>query len=173
MLGTPAAGNVLITEIGFAPLVAAPADHPLLEVLLHPAAEEAFQWMVSIGDQCNPWRDLGSRAEVVRLLRLIAADGDWLVIQSKDLDRGPSGRYAQVMNTGHGYFVEIAYRDDGAVHNWRIGRGADADDAGNKPHGAVTRIHQLKFAEITEVLDSCLRGHGLPLGYGGALHVYR
>ncbi|MBG6225929.1 hypothetical protein IWX63_002512 [Arthrobacter sp. CAN_A2] len=162
-----------MTANGFAPLVAAPVDETLLDLLLHPAAEEAFEWMVSVDDHCSTWHDLDSRAEVVRLVRLIATAGDWLILQSKNLDHGPSGRYAQVMNTGSGYHLEVAYRDDAAVHNWRIGVGADAVDAGNKPHAIVAPIQQLKFAAVTEVLDSWLRGHGIPLGYGGALHVYR
>ncbi|MHA7283675.1 hypothetical protein [Arthrobacter sp. TMS2-4] len=172
MSGSLVAGNAIITEIGCALSVTAPVEQTLLDLLLHPAVEEAFQWMVSVDGNCSNWRDLESRAEVVRLVRLIATSGDWLVIQSKNLDLGPSGRYAQVMNTGSGYLVEIAYCDGGAVHNWRIGLGAEADDAGNKPHSAVAPIQQLRFAAVTEVLDSWLRGYGMPLGYGGALHVY-
>ncbi|MHA7239611.1 hypothetical protein [Arthrobacter sp. TMS1-12-1] len=167
MIGT-SVGELTATEIDCAPV-----DDAFLDLLLHPAAEEAFQWMASVDGCCSDWRDLGSRARVVRLIRLIAASGDWLIIQSKNLDRGPSGRYAQVMNTGSGYLVEVAYCDDAGTHNWRIGLGAEADDAGNKPHAAVAPIQQLGFAAVTEVLDSWLRGHGIPLGYGGALHVYR
>ncbi|WP_146067487.1 hypothetical protein [Arthrobacter sp. SX1312] len=125
-----------------------------------------------MNDHCSNWRDLESRAQVVHLVRLIATSGDWLIIQSRNLDHSPSGRYAQVMNTGSGYLVEVAYSDGAATYNWRIGLGAEADAAGNKPHATVAPIQRLKFAAVTEVLDSWLRGHGMPLGYGGALHVY-
>ncbi|MHA7209638.1 hypothetical protein [Arthrobacter sp. MDT1-65] len=164
---------MIITETGLAPFDAVPVEEALLDLLLHPEAEEAFEWMVSVDGVCTDWRDLESRDQVVRLVRLLTNSGDWLVIQSKSLDHGPSGRYAQVMNTGSVYLVEVAYRETGAVYNWRIGLGAEADDAGNRPYSAITPIQQLMFAAVTEVLDSWLRGHGIPLGYGGALHVYK
>jgi hypothetical protein len=99
-------------------------------------------------------------------------DGDWLIIQTKNLDQLPTGRYAQVMNLGRGYHVEVAHQDGSVLHNWRIGLGASADDAGNSPTTAATPSQQLSFAAVTEVLDSWLRGNGVPLGYGAALHVY-
>lgn len=76
------------------------------------------------------------------------------------------------MNVGRGYHVEVAHENGSVVHNWRIGLGIQADDDGNAPYGGAAPSQRLTFAAVTEVLDSWLRGHGIPLGYGAALHVY-
>ncbi len=173
MLGTLIAGAPISTGNEPAPVGFAPSGEELLDLLPYPAGEEAFEWMVSVNDVCTDWRDLGSRDEVVRLVRLLAGSGDWLIIHTKNSDSSRSERYAQVMNTGRAYHVELAYSDAGAMYNWRVGLGTEADDAGNLPNAAAKPVQQLMFAGVTEVLDSWLRGHGIPLGYGGALHIYR
>lgn len=151
---------------------AVPVEGTALDLLLRPSPEDAFEWSVSLSGRCTDWRDLESRDQVVGIVQLISTDGDWLIIQSKNLDYLPAGRYAQVMNVGRGYHVEVAHQDGSVVHNWRIGLGMEADDDGNVPYGGPAPSQRLTFAAVTEVLDSWLRGHGIPLGYGAALHVY-
>lgn len=162
----------MITEDVSPRLSAMPVEGTALDLLLRPSPEEAFEWSVSLNGHCTDWRDLESRDQMVGLVQLISTDGDWLIIQSKNLDYLHVGRYAQVMNVGRGYHVEVAHENGSVVHNWRIGLGIQADDDGNAPYGGPAPSQRLTFAAVTEVLDSWLRGHGIPLGYGAALHVY-
>lgn len=170
MLNIPTAPQTIENTPPF--LGEVPVERTALDLLLRPSPEDAFEWSASLNGRCTDWRDLESRNQVVGLVQLIFRDGDWLIIQSKNLDYLPAGRYAQVMNLGRGYQVEVAHQDGAVVHNWRIGLGMDADDDGNAPYEGPTPSQRLPFAGVTEVLDSWLRGHGVPRGYGAALHVY-
>ncbi len=72
-----------------------PVEGTALDLLLRPSPEDAFEWSVSLNGRCTDWRDLESRDQVVGLVQLISTDGDWLIIQSKNLDYLPLGRYAR------------------------------------------------------------------------------
>jgi hypothetical protein len=54
-----------------------------------------------------------------------------------------------------------------------VGLGTAADEAGNRPFRGVSPSQNLTLAGTSEVMVSWLNGHGLPLGYGAALHVYQ
>lgn len=169
---TLVAGDIITAEPWLAPTDVRPVEETHADRLLRSASEEEFEWMARVTGCHTDWNDLKSRDRFVEVVELINRDGDWFVIQSKNLDHRVSGRYVQVMNTGSAYHVEVASKEDAIIRNWRVGLGAEADDAGNEPYFAAASTQRLPFAAITEVLNSWLRGHGIPLGYGAALHVY-
>ncbi len=148
------------------------ATNTELELMLLIQPEESLEWQGEVNGRCTGWHDVESSSHLVSLVQMISHEGDWLTVQSKRLDAGPVGRYGQAMNTGKGYHVEVAQVSRGATHNWRIGIGSSADDAGNEPCEGVSSSQHLSLAAAAEVLVSWLNGHGLPLGYGAALHVY-
>lgn len=143
-----------------------------LELMLELQPDEALEWKAQMNRQSTDWRDVESATHMIALLQGIARDGDWLVVQTKELDGQPIGRYAQAMNTGRGYQVEVAQICRGTTRNWRVGLGAASDEAGNRPLRGVSASQKLSLAEASQVMVSWLNGHGLPLGYGAALHVY-
>lgn len=143
-----------------------------LELMLLLQPEESLEWQGEVNGRYTGWHDVDSSSHLVSLLQTIPHEGDWLTVQTKRLDVGPVGRYGQAMNTGQGYQVEVAQVSRGTTHNWRIGIGSSADDAGNEPYSGVSTSQHLSLAAVSEVLVSWLNGHGLPLGYGASLHVY-
>lgn len=143
-----------------------------LELMLELQPEEALEWKAQVNRQCTDWQDVESATHLVALIRGISRDGDWLVVQTKGPKGQPIGRYAQAMNTGSGYQVEVAQICRGTTRNWRVGLGSASDEAGNAPFGGVAAAQNLTLAGTSEVMVSWLNGHGLPLGYGAALHVY-
>lgn len=143
-----------------------------LELMLELQPEEALEWKAQLNRQYVDWQDVESATHLVALIQGISRDGDWLVVQTKGLNGQPIGRYAQAMNTGTGYQLEVAQICRGTTRNWRVGLGPASDEAGNAPFGAVAASQNLTLAGTSEVMVSWLNGHGLPLGYGAALHVY-
>jgi hypothetical protein len=142
-----------------------------LELMLDLQPEEALEWKAQVNGQYTDWQDVESAAHLVALIQGTRWDGDWLVVQSKGSNSQPIGRYAQAMYTGSGFQVEVAQICRGVARNWRIGLGAAADEAGNRPFRGVSASQNLTLAGTSEVMVSWLNGHGLPLGYGAALHV--
>jgi hypothetical protein len=143
-----------------------------LELILDLQPEEALEWKAQVNQQYTDWQDVESASHLVALVQGISRDGDWLVVQTKGSNSQPIGRYAQAMNTGSGFQVEVAQICRGVTRNWRVGLGSAADEAGNRPFGGVARSQVLPLAGTLEVMVSWLNGHGLPLGYGASLHVY-
>jgi hypothetical protein len=143
-----------------------------LELMLELQPEEALEWKAQMKQRHTRWHDVESASQLVALVQRVSHEGDWLVVQSKGLDEQHFGRYAQAMYTGDGYQVEVAVVSSGVTNNWRIGLGLSADEAGNEPHVGVAPSQNLCLAGASEVMVSWLNGHGLPLGYGAALHVY-
>lgn len=143
-----------------------------LELLLQPQPNEEMEWQAQVEGRYTGWHLVESTDHVVELAKSIFHDGDWLTIQTRHLDERRQGRYAQAMNTGTGYQLEVAQVEGSATYNWRIGLGSEADSAGNAPYGGVQQAQNMSLAAVTEVLVSWLRGHGRPHGYGAALHVY-
>jgi hypothetical protein len=143
-----------------------------LELTLELQPEESLEWKAQMNQRNTGWHDVESSSHLVALIRGASHDGDWLVVQTKGSDEQRLGRYAQAMNTGTGYQVEVAVVSSGITNNWRIGLGLQADAAGNEPHEGVAPSQNLGLAGASEVMVSWLNGHGLPLGYGAALHVY-
>ena len=144
-----------------------------LELMLELQPEEALEWKAQVNQQYTDWEDVESATHLVALIQGTCRDGDWLVVQTKGSNSQPIGRYAQAMNTGSGFQVEVAQICRGVARNWRVGLGAAADEAGNRPFGGVSASQNLSLAGASEVMVSWLNGHGLPLGYGAALHVYQ
>ncbi|PVE19195.1 hypothetical protein [Arthrobacter sp. Bz4] len=144
-----------------------------LELMLLVQPEESLEWQAQVEGAYTGWHDVESSDHLVGVVKMIAGDGDWLTVQTKGLDQLRVGRYAQTMNTGTGYQLEVARADGGTTYNWRIGLGAAAADAGNEPYAAAVSSQDLGLAAVIEVLVSWLRGQGLPLGYGAALRIYR
>jgi hypothetical protein len=142
------------------------------ETLLELQPEEALEWKAQVDKWDTGWHDVESSAHLVTLIQGVSHDGDWLVVQTRHIDVTHFGRYAQAMSTGSGYQVEVAVVGRGVTNNWRIGLGPLADEAGNEPHAGVAPSQNLSLAGASEVMLSWLNGHGLPLGYGAALHVY-
>lgn len=151
----------------------AAATNTELELILLVQPEDSLEWQEEVNGRYTGWHDVESSSHLISLIQRIAQEGDWLTVQTKHLDAQPVGRYAQAMNTGEGYQVEVAQVSRGTTHNWRIGTGSSADDAGNEPSGGVSKSQRLSLAAASEVLVSWLNGHGLPLGYGAALHTYQ
>jgi hypothetical protein len=147
-------------------------QEPALELLLQVQPDEALEWHALFGNDYSGWHDLESAGQIIQLIKSLTGDGDWLTIQTKGLDALPAGRYAQAMNLGCGYQVEVAQTYGAITYSWRIGLGPTADSAKNRPNTKAEEIQILQLAEVIEVLSSWLRGHGLPLGYGAALHIY-
>ncbi|WP_422391363.1 hypothetical protein [Arthrobacter sp. N1] len=140
-----------------------------LELMLGFQWEESLEWRAQLGRRHTGWHELTSVSQLVGLVQMIGGEGDWFTAQT----RGEAPRrYAQAMNTGSGYLVEVAQVDGGITRNWRIGLGVAADNAGNLPFSAPTQAQNLIFAAVVEVLISWFRGSGLPLGYGAALRIY-
>jgi hypothetical protein len=144
-----------------------------LELMLDLQPEEALEWKAQVNQQYTDWQDVESATHLVALVKGTCRDGDWLVVQTKGSNSQPIGRYAQAMNTGSGFQVEVAQICRGVARNWRIGLGTAADEAGNRPFRGVSASQNLTIAGTSEVMVSWLNGHGLPLGYGAALHVYQ
>lgn len=105
-----------------------------LELPLELQPEESLEWKAQVNKRHTGWHDVESSSHLVALIQGASHGGDWLVVQTKGLDEQHFGRYAQAMNTGCGYHVEVAVVSSGVTNNWRIGLGPLADDAGNKPH---------------------------------------
>lgn len=143
-----------------------------LELLLQAQPNEAMEWQAQVEGHYTGWHALDSTDHVVELAKSIFHDGDWLTIQTRHLDGHSQGRYAQAMNTGTGYQLEVAQVQGTVSYNWRVGLGTGSERAGNAPYSGVRGAQILPLAAVTEVLVSWLRGHGLPHGYGAALHVY-
>ncbi|WP_024476651.1 hypothetical protein [Arthrobacter sp. CAL618] len=144
-----------------------------LELMLRVQPEESLEWQAQVDGAYTGWHDVESSDHLVGVVKMIDDDGDWLTVQTKGLEQLGMGRYAQAMNTGTGYQLEVARADGGTTYNWRIGLGAAADDAGNEPYAGATRLQELSLAAVIEVLVSWLLGQGLPQGYGAALRIYR
>ncbi|MBT2548094.1 hypothetical protein [Arthrobacter sp. ISL-65] len=144
-----------------------------LELMLELQPEEALEWKAQVKQRHTGWHDVESASQLVALIQGVCHDGDWLIVQTKGIDEQHLGRYAQAMRTGKGYHVEVAVISSGVTSNWRIGLGPLADEAGNEPHTGVAPSQNLSLAGASEVMVSWLNGHGLPLGYGAALHVYQ
>jgi hypothetical protein len=143
-----------------------------LELRLELEYHELLEWKAQVGKWDTGWHDVESSSALVGLIQAVSHDGDWLVVQTRHVDVTHFGRYAQAMSTGSGYHVEVAMVSGEVTNNWRIGRGLQADEAGNKPCAGVAPSQNLSLAEASEVMVSWLNGHGLPLGYGASLHVY-
>lgn len=143
-----------------------------LELMLGVQPEESMEWQAQRKRKYTGWHDLESTDQLIAIARSITRKDDWFTVQTKDLHGQSRGRYAQAANTGKGYLVEVAQTSGETTHNWRIGLGSAADDAGNKPKKGPKRNQILSQAEALEVLVSWLLGHGLPLGYGAALKIY-
>ena len=144
---------------------------PELTIAVEPS--QALEWQAQIQRRYRGWYDLATEDEVVGIARLMAEDGDWMTIQTKRVDERGEGRYAQVMNLGGCYQVEVAQVQGHITHNWRVGLGAVSDDSPNVPYVGADASQELSFAAMIEVLLSWLRGSGVPLGYGAALHMYQ
>ncbi|MGY2743494.1 hypothetical protein [Arthrobacter sp. UYCu723] len=145
---------------------------PQLELMLGVQPEESLEWQAQRNRHYTGWHDVESTEQLVAIVQSITHENDWFTVQTKDLHGQPLGRYAHAANTGHGYLVEVAQINGQTTHNWRIGRGAAADDAGNKPHKSLKASQILSLAAM-EGLVSWRHGQGLPLGYGAALRIYR
>ncbi|PNH86094.1 hypothetical protein CXZ05_03045 [Arthrobacter sp. AFG20] len=143
-----------------------------LKLRLELEYHELLEWKAQVGKWDTGWHDVESSSHLVGLIQGVSHDGDWLVVQTRHVDVTHYGRYAQAMSTGSGYHVEVAIVSGGVTNNWRIGLGPLADEAGNEPHTGVAPSQNLSLAGACEVMVSWLNGHGLPLGYGAALHVY-
>ncbi|MFP3459811.1 hypothetical protein R5O87_03040 [Arthrobacter globiformis] len=143
-----------------------------LELMLELQPEECLEWKAEVNGRYTGWHNVESASHLVALIHGVSNAGDWLVVQTRALDYQHFGRYAQVMSTGSGYHVEVAVVSSGVTNNWRVGLGLQADDAGNEPRAGVAPSQNLSLAEASDVMVSWLNGHGLPLGYGAALHVH-
>lgn len=144
-----------------------------LELMLGVQSEESLEWQAQLDGSYVGWHDVESTSQLIAVAQSITGENDWFTVQTKDLPAKPSGRYAQAANTGSGYMLEVAQVDGKTTHNWRIGLGPEADDAGNRPHSAPKDSQVISLAAVMEVLVSWLHGEGLPLGYGAALRIYK
>ena len=144
-----------------------------LELMICAQPEEPLEWRAKLAGRYTDWCDVGSADQLVAIVQKITHEDDWFTVQTKKLEQLPTGRYAQAANTGKGYLLEVAQVDGDITHNWRIGLGSAADDAGNTPHKGPKDTQVLSLAAVMEVLVSWLHGRGLPLGYGAALRIYR
>lgn len=143
-----------------------------LELMLQIQPEESLEWQAERNGQYTGWHILESAEQLVGLAQSISLRDDWFCVQTRTSGASCPGRYAQVMNTGSGFLMEVAQMQSSATYNWRIGVGPASDDHGNEPRRGVRDSQMISLAGVIEVLMSWLHGRGLPLGYGAALRVY-
>lgn len=136
--------------------------------LPEPASQLWWEHMCQFSGQ--GWHRLESVGQIADLVNTLGEEVDGLSLEDDD----PVTRYAQMYYLGEGRFqLEIAkVLPEGGAYNWRIGVGAHTDDAGNEPNTSAENEQLLNRAQLIEVLTSWAQGHGLPLGYGAALHSY-
>lgn len=140
-----------------------------VEVMTRTAGATPLWWETTIGGVASGWSELQGNAQLAGLVKSLVAAGDSLLLE----DDSPTTRYAQVMLIDQGVLhVEIASLQPEGTYNWRIGMGREADDAVNTPDTGTAAVQELTIAATIEVLSSWAVGHGLPGGYGAALHIY-
>lgn len=139
-----------------------------VEVMEQPQAATQLWWQTKVDRTVSDWSLLESVEQVTGIVSRLQENCDSLTFE----DDEPVTRYAQVMYIDEdAYLVEIASFQRDGTYNWRVGQGQRADAATNAP-GQLDAAHELTFAETVDVLSSWAVGHGLPLGYGAALHIY-
>ncbi len=132
-----------------------------------PASELWWQHLRQFSGQ--GWHRLESVGQIADLVHALGEEVDGLTLEDDD----PVTRYAQMCYLGEGRFqLEIAKVVPEGAYNWRIGAGSHAEEAGNAPDTCAAEEQLLNRAQLIEVLTSWAQGHGLPLGYGSALHCY-
>ncbi|OFR88742.1 hypothetical protein HMPREF2863_10540 [Micrococcus sp. HMSC067E09] len=148
--------------------VVPPREGVELMELPEPASQLWWQHMREFFGQ--GWYRLESVGQIADLVNALGEEIDGLTLEDDD----PVTRYAQMCYLGEGRFqLEIAkVEPEGGAFNWRIGVGAHAEHAGNQPNTSAEDEQLLNRAQLIEVLTSWAQGHGLPLGYGAALHCY-
>lgn len=144
-----------------------------LELMLMIQPEESLEWQAQRNKEYTGWHILESSEQLVGLAQSITLHNDWFCVQTKTSGEHRPGRYAQVMNMGSGFLVEVAQVNGSTTHNWRIGMGAVSDNHGNEPYRGVRESQIITLVGVIEVLMSWLHGQGVPLGYGAALQVYQ
>jgi hypothetical protein len=140
-----------------------------LELMLLIQPEESLEWQAQRNKGYTGWHVLESPEQLVGLAQSISLHNDWFSVQTKTLGEHRSGRYAQTMNPGSGYLLEVAQINCSTAHNWRIGLGAASDNDGNEPYEGVTDSQMINLAGGARVLAAWA---GVRLGYGAALRVY-
>jgi hypothetical protein len=139
-----------------------------VEVMEQPQAATQLWWQTSVDRKVSAWSLLESVDQVNGIVSRLQDTCDSLTLE----DDEPVTRYAQVMYIDEdAYLVEIASFQSDGTYNWRVGNGRPADEATNVPHD-LDAAHELTLAQTVDVLSSWAAGHGLPLGYGAALHIY-
>lgn len=140
-----------------------------VEVMTRAVGATQLWWETVIDDVVSGWSELQGVGQLAGLVKSLVAAGDNLVLE----DDSPTTRYAQVMLIDEGVLhVELASLQPEGTYNWRIGMGWEADDAVNTPDTGTAAVQELTIAATVEVLSSWAAGHGLPGGYGAALHLY-
>lgn len=165
--GTEGAVTQGLTEIDTSAWGDLPREQ--VEVMTRTTGATQLWWETVIDGVASGWSELQGNGQLVGLVKSLAAAGDKLVIE----DDSPVTRYAQIMLIDEGILhVELASLQPEGTYNWRIGMGRDADDAVNTPDTGTAAVQELTIAATIEVLSSWAAGHGLPGGYGAALHIY-
>lgn len=126
-------------------------------------------WETKIAGMVSGWTELEGTSQLAGLVKSLTTARDTLVLE----DDSPTTRYAQIMLIDDGILhMELASLQPEGTYNWRIGMGRAADDAVNTPDTGTAEVQELTIAATIEVLASWAVGHGLPGGYGAALHIY-
>lgn len=140
-----------------------------VELMETPQPASQLWWEYSKDFAGQGWHPLESVGQIADLVHGLGEETDGLAFEDDD----PVTRYAQMYYLGDDRFqLEIAKVVPEGAYNWRVGAGIHADDAGNAPNTSATEEQLLNRAQLIEVLTSWAQGHGLPLGYGSALHCY-
>lgn len=140
-----------------------------VEVMTRAAGATPLWWETKIDEVVSGWSELEWVGQLAGLVKSLKTARDTLVLE----DDSPTTRYAQIMLIDEGVLhVELASLQPEGTYNWRIGMGREADDAVNTPDTGTAAVQELTIAATIEVLSSWVVGHGLPGGYGAALHVY-
>jgi hypothetical protein len=160
--------EILVGGDGGAVGVDAGIPRERVELMEQPQAATQLWWQTRVDGRVSDWSLLESVEQVAGILSCLQDSPDSLTFE----DDEPVTRYAQVMYLDEDiYLVEIASFQPDGTYNWRVGQGRAADEAANGPE-EFDNVHELTFAETVDVLSSWAAGHGLPLGYGAALHIY-
>ena len=133
------------------------------------APTQELQWAVEDRGRWSALRSVADPGDVGALLHEVIYEGQTLLLQHAHRDA-----HAQAVRQEDGsLLVEIVERGPNATMTWRVGVGEMAMMAGNVPGMSPRRVQRLADHQAAEVLVSWSLGQGLPVGYGGALHVSR
>lgn len=158
------AGSVVIETI-----VRGGPPREQVEVMTQTPGATQLWWETKIDGVVSGWSELEGSGQLAGLVKSLKTVGDSLALE----DDSPTTRYAQVMLIDDGILhVELASLQPEGTYNWRIGMGKEADEAVNTPDTGTAEVQELTIAATIEVLSSWAAGHGLPGGYGAALHIY-